>query len=190
MLDNWQERFPNCEPIGYRLREVFRDRWVRFHSLPESKRYPECPSEYQMILQRHSCVLSELLGTERRVILLTTGYSETPQPVRSYTELDAIDPTAKPWRTIAMHSESEEFTYPNYWHVFASEWEWQPGVFDSLVQLVADAVIANVSIVHPECRWVLYPYDGGMDVIAETPTARDQLRAAHRDWLSSLESGL
>ncbi len=190
MLDKWHEQFPNCEPIGYKLRDSFRERWVRFHSLPESKRYPEDASEYQMLSQRHSCILSELCGTERSVVLLTTGYSETPQPVRTYPELDTFDPNAIPWRSVAMHRASEEFTDPSYWHLFASEWEWRAGLFDPLIRLVADDAVANVMIVHPDCRWLLHPYDGGMDVIAESSAKRDQLRAAHRDWLSSLESGL
>ncbi len=190
MLDTWQQRFPDFEPIGYRLRDVFRDRWVRFHSLPESKRYPEDASEYQIVSQRHNSILSELLGAERGVVLLTTGHSDLPHPVREYPELNVIDPDAKPWRTVAMHLATQEFDDPTYWHMFASEWAWQSGRFDLLIRLVADCVVANVMIAHPDCRWVLHPYDGGMDVIAETPAARDWLRASHTDWLSSLASGL
>jgi hypothetical protein len=190
MLDNWQERFPNCEPISHRVRDAFRERWVRFHSLPESKRYPEDASEYQILFQRHSCILSELLGTERRVVLLTTGYSETPEPVRTYTQLDAFDSNATPWQTVALHVLERDFSNPNYWHVFASEWEWRAGLFDPLIRLVADDAVANVMIVHPTCRWLLHPYDGGMDVIAESPAERDRLRAAHEDWLSEHASGM
>ena len=189
MLDAWQERFPNCEPISHLLRTAFRDRWVRFHSLPESKRYPEDASEYQMVLQRHSCILAELIGSERSVVLLTTGYSETPQPVRTYRKLDTLDPNAQPWRTVAVH-ELEGDTDPNYWHVFASAWEWRSGLFDPLIRLGADDVVANVMIVHPDCRWLLHPYDGEMDVIAESPAERGQLWSAHKDWLSARADGL
>ena len=190
MLDTWQQRFPDCEPIGYRLRDSFRERWVRFHSLPESKRYPEDESEYKILLHRHNTILGELLGAERDVVLLTVAYSDTSQQVQTYPELNAIAPNAIPWRSLAMHRETRDFDDPTYWHLFASEWEWRPGTFDSLIRLVANYVVANVMIVHSDCRWVLYPYDGGMDVIAESSAKRDQLRAAHRDWLSSLESGL
>jgi hypothetical protein len=41
------------------------DRWVRFHSLPESKRYPDSQAEYAIELDRHYTVLSELdLGSD------------------------------------------------------------------------------------------------------------------------------
>ena len=190
MLDEWNERFPNCEPIAYEMKRIFRQRWVRFHSLPNSKRYPEDESEYETLLYRHNCILGELVGTERAVVLLTTGYSESSSPVRTYPELNALDPDAKPWQSMPMHHDDQEPTDPNYWHVFASVWEWQSGMFDPIIRLVADHTVANVMIVHPGCRWLLHPYDGGMDVILQSPAVRGRLRAAHRDWLSSRADGL
>jgi len=190
MLDDWQERFPGCAPIAHEMKVVFRDRWVRFHSLPESKRYPEDEGEYETVLHRHNRVLGELVGAERNVVLLTTGYSESSLPVRTCPDLAALDPDAKLWRSVPMHERDEESADPNYWHVFASAWDWQPGAFDPLVRLVADDVVANVMIVHPDCRWLLHPYDGGMDVIAEAAAVRGRLRAAHEDWLSSQADGL
>jgi hypothetical protein len=184
MLDDWQERFPDCDPVAHWMRKAFRNRWVRFHSLPESKRYPEDESEYETVLQRHNCILGELVGTELSVVLLTTGYSESAQPVRTYTELDALDPNAQSWRSVPYSSE------PTWWHIFASTWEWQPNLFDPLIRLVADDRIANVMIVHPNCRWLLHPYDGGMDVIAESSAVRGRLRASHRGWLSARADGL
>ena len=184
MLSDWQIRFPDCELVAHRLRVVFRPRWVRFHSLPESKRYPEDEREYGTVLERHNCILGELLGPARRVVLLTTGYSDTPAVVPSQPELRALDPEAQLWRSIPMPD------FDGYWHVFASEWEWRPGLFDPIVRLVADDVARDVIVVAPDCRWVLHPYDGGMDVILESPAARDHLKALHRDWLSSRSDGL
>jgi hypothetical protein len=190
VLDNWDSRFPNCPPVSHLMRTAFRDRWVRFHSLPESKRYPEDESEYATVLLRHNCVLGELVGPEQRVVLLTTGYTEMPEPVRTDAGLNGLDPDAMPWRTVALHALEQDFSNPNYWHIFASEWQWQPGTFDPIIRLVANDVIANVLIVEPDCRWVLHPYDGGMDVIAETPADRGRLRTVHKDWLSARADGL
>ena len=84
----------------------------------------------------------------------------------------------------------DDFGHPSYWHVFLSEWSWQPGAFDRLVRLVADDVLANVMIVALDCRWLLHPYDGGMDVILESPAARDALKARYPEWLSARADGL
>ncbi len=190
MLDNWQHCFPDCEPISHLLRPTFRDRWVRFHSLPESKRYPEDEGEYATVLDRHNRTLGELVGAGRSVVLLTTGYSETPEPVRTYRDLESSDPDAKPWRTVPMHELEGDFSDPSYWHVFASVWEWRPGSFDPIIRLIADDAVANVMVVDADCRWLLHPYDGGMDVIAETSAARGRLLAGHGDWLSARADGM
>ncbi len=166
------------------------DRWVRFHSLPGSKRYPEDEAEYATVLNRHNRILGELAGSERGVVLLSTGYSESPNPVRPQPALETLDPKAKPWRSVPMHELEAGFDTPSYWHVFASAWEWRSGLFDPIVRLVADDVLANVMIVNSACRWLLHPYDGGMDVIAESPAARDRLKSCYADWLSPRPDGL
>jgi hypothetical protein len=189
MLDNWDAAFPNCEPIAHLLREQFKERWVRFHSLPESKRYPENEDEMWEVLQRHNTILGELLGGERKVMLLTTGYSETAESAPRYPELAALDPNGVLWRVVPMHQiEGTEDRY--HWHVSSSLWDWQPAAFDPLVRLVAEDKIADVMMVHPECRWMLHPYDGGMDVILESSAARGRLKSLHREWLSARADGM
>jgi hypothetical protein len=190
MLADWQRCFPNCEPIGHHLRVAFPDRWVRFHSLPGSKRYPENEAEYAEALTRHNAILGELTRSCSKVVLVTTGYSASEEPSRYYPAVIAFDPGAVPWRTVAMHRLDEDFADPSYWHLFASAWEWRPGVFDPIFRLIADDIVANVLIVAPDCRWVLHPYDGGMDVIAGSAEARQLLRAKHVAWLSPRADGL
>jgi hypothetical protein len=189
MLGQWQHHFPGSEPVAHLLRAAFPDRWVRFHSLPGSKRYPEGEDEYATVLARHNRILGDLLGPGRAVVLLTTGYSDVPAPALPPPELRPLDPHARLWRSVPLH-ERDGSAGPSYWHVFASEWEWQPGRFDPVVRLVADDVLRDVMVVPPDCRWLLHPYDGGMDVILESLAARGRLRAAYRDWLSPRADGL
>ena len=63
-------------------------------------------------------------------------------------------------------------------------------MLDPVLGLVTDDVISNVMIVDPGCRWIFHPYDGGMDLILETPAARDRLRSTHADWLSPRPDGM
>ena len=169
---------------------AFAERWVRFHSLPVSKRYPENDAEHAEVLARHNAILGELIHPGAHVVLVTTGYSGSSVPMRSYPEVIAYDPGAVSWRTVAMHRVDEGFEEPSYWHLFASVREWWPGEFDPLVRLVAEDAIANVLVVAPDCRWALHPYDGGTDVISESPDARRLLRAKHVAWLSARGDGL
>jgi hypothetical protein len=69
LTELWHQRRPNCPPVGYKLRDAYRDVWGRFHSLPESKRYAEDESEYTVVLERYNTVLAELFaGTNVYVI--------------------------------------------------------------------------------------------------------------------------
>jgi hypothetical protein len=190
MLTDWQRWFPNCDPIAHCLRVAFPDRWVRFHSLPGSKRYPEDEAEYATAFERHNRILGELARPGQTVVLLSTGYSQSPEPIRSQPEWQVLDPGAVSWWTVAMHETDADFADPSYWHVFASTREWRPRVFDPLVRLVADDVLRNVMVVAPDCRWLLHPYAGGMDVIAESQTARDRFKAGYAGWLSARPDGL
>jgi hypothetical protein len=51
LTELWRQHWPDCPPVGHKLREPYRDLWVRFHSLPESKRYAEDESEYAVVLE-------------------------------------------------------------------------------------------------------------------------------------------
>ena len=190
MLSDWDHWYPRCEPIGHHLRTAFPNRWVRFHSLPESKRYPEQEAEYAEVLARHNAILGELAERGEPVVLLTTGYSDSPGPRRIYPELESLDPDPSPWRTCSLHDPNDPSDRPMYWHVFANYRIWYPGEFDPLVRLVADDVIANVLVVSTNCRWVLHPYDGGMDVIVESGAERDSLASHYSGWLSAHPGGL
>jgi hypothetical protein len=190
ILPDWQRRFPGCQPVGYLLREAFPERWVRFHSLPGSKRYAENEAETATILERHNRILGELAPPGQEVVLLITGHSETPDPADLRSEVQALDPAAVPWRTFVPDGEDDDFGTPSYWHVYGSRQEWRPGLFDPVVRLAADDKIYNLMIVAPDCRWLLHPYDGGMDVIAASTAARDRLKARYRKWLSARPDGL
>lgn len=56
LSEAWLSRWGGS-PIAHELRGRHTDRWVRFHSLPESKRYAQTEEEYGVILDRHHTVL-------------------------------------------------------------------------------------------------------------------------------------
>jgi hypothetical protein len=188
ILADWNRFFPGIPPVGSELRVALPKRWIRFHSLPRSKRYPDDEIEYVELLARHNTVLGELAHPNEVIKLITAGYSNGAVPTLTYPELAELDPEARPWLAINV-GESEEADDPFYWHFFASKREYQPKVFDSLIRLIADEKIANVLIVASDYRWLLHPYDGGMDIIAESSDARNSLRDRHASWLSGHANG-
>jgi hypothetical protein len=74
----WAGAWGECRPIGDELRGCLRDRWVRFHSLPGSKRYAGNEDEYAELMRRHLTVLAELMsrdgaGGEGELVVVTAS---------------------------------------------------------------------------------------------------------------------
>ena len=183
----WDDRWPGCSKLPYELRHAS-DRWIRFHTLPGSKRYPESDAEYDMVLARHNAVLGELV-TGPTVLVATAGYSDAPlppEPCRS-PETVALHPRAVYWASACIDDEPG---FETWMHLYISRLPWSVGSLDPLLRQVADDVIANVLVADTDLRWLYHPYDGGMDVMLTSAGQRDALRDRYQDWLSARPGGL
>ena len=176
----WGERWPGCSKLPYELRRS-PDRWVRFHTLPASKRHPETAAEYSTVLGRHNTILAELAG-DSPVLVMTAGYSDRPEPrgpVR-YAVTEAVHPGASYWSSVRINGDPG---FETWMHLYVSRLCWSAGCVDPLLRLVADNVIADVLLADAGLRWLYHPYDGGMDVVTASAVERDALSDGHRDWL-------
>ncbi|MDT5028556.1 MAG: hypothetical protein QOE61_4982 [Micromonosporaceae bacterium] len=183
----WDERWRGCSKLPYELRGV-RDRWVRFHTLPDSKRYPQTEVEYGIALARHNSVLAEL-ATDSAVLVVTAGYSDAPEPQEPWRSPETLDvhPDADYWTSACV---TDEPGFESWIHLYVSQIPWSVGGLDPLLRQVADDVIANVLVADTGLRWLYHPYDGGMDVMLSSTAERDALRSRHHDWLSTHPGGL
>ena len=170
------------------LRDAFPDRWVRFHSLPKSKRYAEDELEYGIILHRHNAVLGHLASPDETLTFSSTYGSDSPEPARNDDDpLINLDASSTHW-----HSCLDDTGDGDHWfrHLFMSEWRWQTGTFDLILRLVADWKTVDTMIISTQSSWLFHPYDGGADVILATTTQRDRLKQQFADWLSAHPRGL
>jgi hypothetical protein len=179
----WSALTNNAPPIVHELRNVCAPRWVRFHSLPESKRYAESEAEYKEILTRHNTIIASFAVRDDSLHLLTANYDESPDPRRCYPELINLDPTAKPWRSIPVEDGW-------YFHVFSSSLRWSPGCLDPILRLVADDHVREVVLLGADGTWAYHPYDGGGDLICPNVETRDRLAYNYKGWLSQHPQGL
>lgn len=173
----WRQRWPlELLAVPYELKNQFGDRWVRFHCLPESKRYAQSESEVAVILDRYNTVLDELFS-DGDVYIVQVKYSADHDG-------DGLQPA---WRTVVREVDPK---YGNtYAHLFLGRNEWRRGLIDEALRRVADFQDAGGVVTDLEARWLFHPYDGGMDVIAPTAADRDALRVRHRGWLSQHPQG-
>ncbi len=189
----WAEAWGDCRPISYELRSCLHERWVRFHSLPGSKRYADNEDEYAELMRRHLTVLAELLSHDsadqaRELVVVTASWSDGPGPAPRDAELAAVLPAAAYWASVL--TDDSVPTQETWTHLWVSAARLHSEELSRLLRLVADYVTGGVIITTAEMGWLYAPYDGGADVIATSPGHRDQLRRAHKDWLSAHPAGL
>jgi hypothetical protein len=179
----WDAWHPDAVPVGWILRQDG-DRWLRIHSLPESKRYPDTDAERQLLLARHNAVADAIIGDDPCVLL---GFD--------YHGRDHLPPghRLRPWLADAppvmrlVPGDDDQDAEPT--SIFADFVTWRPGAFDALLLDVADDRLRLLLL-----NWtngaVYAPYDGGADLIWSTETERDAARARYAAWLSREDTGL
>lgn len=117
-MDLWQRRWPKVQScVPHELKVAYRHRWVRFHCLPESKRYPETEQEYGIVLDRYNTVLDEIF--DGPIHLMTVAYTGTPRWVGA----------GKPWQSVVCDDEPGFETYA---HQFVTAKTWERGILDDL----------------------------------------------------------
>ena len=184
----WLRQFPKGPPVAHELRSAYPDRWVRFHSLPDSKRYPETEDEYAIVLHRYNTLLNELFeGTD--VYVVTVAWSWEPDGAELPSRRPEVHPEGSRWMTLA-HEDGPDLELHSYTHLYADRRPWRPDAVDEILREVADDVLSGVIITDSGLSRVHHPYDGGADVIAASAEERDRLRDSHRDWLPRNAAGL
>lgn len=182
----WQSEFGGIAPCGHVLRRALGERWIRFPSLPDSKRYAESAAEYDEIQRRHLAVASALFTADEPLYVFRSHAAESRMrgkarhqiAGRQFKEAVAVLPTEIP-----AHADQDRM------YVRALVSKWKPDFFEPAVRLLADWQEVGVSFVSPSTRNIFCPYDGGMDVFAFSITT-DDLRTRFGSWLSARPDGM
>jgi hypothetical protein len=189
----WMTLWPDCRPIGHELRACAPGRWVRFHSLPGSKRYAQSEAEYGELLRRHHAVLADLCAgagalAADELLVMSTAWSGSEEPAGRDPGLAALLPGAVYWTTVQREPDSDGF---GYWtHVYVSSAPWRSGELSPLLRYVADDHTQDVILAGQDLSWLYHPYDGGADVITASARQRDILRERYPQWMSAHPTGL
>jgi hypothetical protein len=177
LTDTWQKKWPSCAPAGEELRTCYEEKWVRFYTLPGGKRYAENENEYDEIIARHDVLLNELCSAKTIIVIIS-----------KWDENDAV-------QVIDIQEAGQNFTYwqsldesvvgsKTYRHLYASQVSWEPGALDDLIKMTASNKLSGVIFTTDNLDWLYHPYDGGVDVVLETPERRDMIKRLHEDWIA------
>lgn len=193
----WVSRYALTPPISYLLRCAYPDRWFRIHSLPESERYPRNDSEWRILLDRQNTLISDLLGADFNILLVTGDYDFSPDaksgwtfsPGSSIRHLSFIALQPVPLETLNTESIPDEYRPGDIYRPVFSELHWQTSAWDSLLIELANDEFSAFFISVPN-ELIIAPYDGGVDIILKDKLTRDTYKAKYKDWLSAREDGL
>jgi len=166
----WSEHFPDSPPVGFMLRQIYLERWLRIHSLPESKRYAETEDEYAELLLRHNIVATEALG-EGSECYLIQGFWVEPN-------------SGQDGWIVTILGEEQDLRFE------VIETIWSRNQHNALLREVADWKTANVVFASRDSWRIYAPYDGGADLIFCNGQERNERKQKYQAWLSAYPEGL
>ena len=169
-------------PLGHILRVEYPERWLRIHSLPDSKRYADTPIEYSTLLTRHNAAASAVLGIGGKCLLFV-GRPEGDSQWQS--ERQTLPGTKETTFTLFQSvSDADEpaQTAMNFW---CAPVRWHPERFDELLRAVADDEEEFIVFASLQSGEIYAPYDGGADLILSSSLRCDELKQKFEAWLSS-----
>ncbi|MCH9682480.1 MAG: hypothetical protein K0V04_13670 [Deltaproteobacteria bacterium] len=186
----WAERFGEIAPLGHRLRTAFRDRWLRIHSLPDSKRYPEGEQEQELLLLRQDALAREVLKSDCRLIAPVFEASH----IGASAALDGFP--ERPFECFATYrdpgdhddfDENVDLSFDlSFWFTDSA---WDLASERRLLLAIAEDEL-RILWMDTASGEVFAPYDGGVDVIASSTARRELLKSKFSAWLSAHPAGL
>ena len=139
--DEWQSAFGSALPAGFLCRLALSDRWLRIHSLAESKRYPASERDHTELLARQNTVAEYVLGDASECILFVTRFGE-----RETFSSDIPLGGRVPEHVLRFYDEEGEDEF----QFFALRVTWRKEVFNELIVACAEdktgpILIANIA---------------------------------------------
>jgi hypothetical protein len=187
----WHSSFGPALPAGYLCRTTLPDRWMRIHSLPESKRYPDTEAERDEVLRRQNAAACYALGEGSECILFITQYGESRHWPDYYVEGSRYTAEFLALNRFAPeYVQSYDKGQDGPLQFFATRQRWHACAFDALILMCADGTAGPYMFANIDRRSAYAPYDGGADLFFSTPDAVVEARRTFSDWLSAIESGL
>jgi len=164
--------------MAHLIREAWPKYWLRIHSLPDSKRYPEDETERQIVFDRHSRFGSALLGERARCLIIQSRFNGFQRSGELMPELE--------WTQIHRVGESDE----DAWDSWMANTTWDAAVFRTLLMAIAEGREAHIAFVSEVTDCVFIPYDGGADGFSFDTDLLRRLREEFAPWRSAHPLGL
>lgn len=165
-------------PISFIMRRTHPELWLRIHSLPESKRYPQNKSDWDTLIDRHRALSDAVLrdGSLCRVhysLFIDDGVPPDLLPLLAWN-------AALP---ITVDDDEQVFTY-------TAETKWNFDIFLPWIRLRADDQLGWISFHSLVTDSIYSPYDGGADIFSANTVFISEIKNQFGRWKSKRPDGL
>ncbi|MES2706152.1 MAG: hypothetical protein V4726_06050 [Verrucomicrobiota bacterium] len=167
------------QPTGWALRAAFPDRWLRIHSLANSRRYAETEEEWGELRSRHRHATS-FLFCEGQLGFLIVPWMRAPDGV--FRELGLT-----PSQELPGYQPDDDEPPNGPFHIAPLHWSFDS--FLPILEAVANDATRAVFVSADTAR-IYAPYDGGADLFFPAPDLLPAARTALADYLSGRADGL
>ncbi|MEN2436605.1 hypothetical protein AAH994_14405 [Weeksellaceae bacterium A-14] len=136
----WKMNFKEVIPLYFTFRQTYPKRWLRIHSLPESKRYADNKLEMETILNRQNQIISDELKENDDIYLVRDEYfintGEIENEDEFYTEFN--------FQKLSILNLSEyypiDYDDKDKLNVLVSKQKWKKNKYNLLLEDIANDV--------------------------------------------------
>lgn len=187
----WENNFKETIPLNFLFREAYSKRWLRIHSLPESKRYADNDTEMNLILSRQNQIISDEYAENEDIYLVSTEFFTNNKEIVEEEEF-CFYPEYNFEKISVLNLNSYfplDYSSDQKLNIFVAKRKWEVNIYNNLLKDIADdaSIIFFVSI---QNKIIFAPYDGGMDVIYQNENQKNFYKKKYKEWLSDREDGL
>src|ERR1700712_4221009 len=154
MSAEWSLHWGSAQPVSHQLKHELSDRWVRFHSLPGSKRYPESGPEWREVLARHRILIEDLRSSSRGQNILVVA-QDYPKSDRFHGWTEKALPGSWLWKTLEPLEPGDDPSYIRISTPFTS-----PNDLDALIRMIAadEGEVGSCIVTDDSLGWLYAPY--------------------------------
>lgn len=193
-LEKWHQKFEKLPLVSHTFKDLAQENFVRIHSLPESKQYPENIVDIEELLKRQNLLISDLIGDNNDYYLVVADFvgnlkkTQKKLLVEKYSnyldiasfelffEVDLVQALPE-YYELNIDGSSLGLT------LAVAEKKWEKNSIDQLLIAVAEDIFDNLLIISKEKKIILAPYDGGIDVVLENKKSVKNFLEKYQDWL-------
>ena len=187
----WNLTYPETIPISHLFKQKYAERWLRIHSLPESKRYAENTEEWNILLTRQNQIINDIFTDSIKVFIVTGEYNWGERTPFITDEEEVF----KPYNFVRLENislfeiNSEDYDEDDIYRPAFAETIWNLNKHDNLLKAIAKDE-TRAFFVSFEKNVIIAPYDGGIDLIFPNNQAKENYKKKYKKWISERADGL